>query len=126
MGHYQIPLPGNSGNALVSDGSKWTSATVSATVQTQNYGIMNLGLATSVGSSALTIALKQADGSSDPAAGTGAVKVSMRSSTLTSGAYNERSATGSLSLVISSGSTLGQSNGQAATIWIYLIDNAGT
>ncbi len=134
--------------ALVSDGSgvivpATTTATeigyvngVTSSIQTQlnnlaasasnSYEITNLGLATSVGSSALTIALKQADGSSDPSTGTAAVKVGMRSSTATSGLYNQRSATAATSLVISSGSTLGQASNQPAVIWIYLIDNAGT
>lgn len=134
--------------ALVSDGSgvivpATTTATeigyvngVTSSIQTQlnnlaasasnSYEITNLGLATSVGSSALTIALKQADGSTDPSTGTAAVKIGMRSSTATSGLYNQRSATAATSLVISSGSTLGQTSGQPAAIWIYLIDNAGT
>lgn len=93
---------------------------------TQSYEISNLGLATSVAASALTIAIKQADGSSDPSAGASAVKVGMRSSTLTSGAYNQRSITSALSLVISSGSTLGQVSTKPANIYVYLIDNAGT
>lgn len=93
---------------------------------TSSYEISNLGLATSVAANALTIALKQKDGTTDPAVGTGAVKLGMRSSTLTSGLYNQRSATAATSLVISSGSTLGQTNAVPATIYIYLIDNAGT
>jgi hypothetical protein len=86
--------------------------------------LSNLTLTTSVGSSALTIAVKTkaaADpSSSDP------VRVSFRSATLTSGAFVARTITGSLSLVISSGSTLGQVSGQPSRIWVYLIDNAGT
>jgi len=91
-----------------------------------SYEISNLGLATSVGSSALTIALKQADGTTDPNTGASAVKVGMRSSTLTSGLYNQRLATAATSLVISSGSTLGQISTLPARLFIYLIDNAGT
>lgn len=91
-----------------------------------SYEISNLGLATSVGASALTIALKQADGTTDPSTGASAVKVGMRSSTLTSGLYNQRSATAATSLVISSGSTLGQISTLPARLFIYLIDNAGT
>lgn len=108
---------------------------VTSAIQTQinaitpisaSYEISNLGLATSVGSSALTIALKQADGATNPSTGASAVKVGMRSSTLTSGLYNQRSATAATSLVISSGSTLGQTSNRAARLYIYLIDNAGT
>ncbi len=103
-----------------------TWSTVTATAPTSSSDIKNLGLATSVGSSALTIALKQADGATDPAAGGGAVLVGMRSATLTSGAYNQRSATAATSIVIPSGATMGQTNAKPWIIWIYLIDNAGT
>ncbi len=124
--NFQSVAPGTSGNALVSNGTDWTSAAVTASVPTRSYEISNLGLATSVSGSALTIALKQADGSTNPAAGAGAVLVGMRSSTLTSGLYNQRSATSATSLVISSGSTMGQTSTKPWTMWIYLIDNAGT
>lgn len=97
-----------------------------AAAPNSSYEISNLGLATSVGSSALTIAVKQADGTTNPSTGASAVKVGMRSSTLTSGLYNQRSITSSLSLVISSGSTLGQVSALPARLFIYLIDNAGT
>lgn len=97
-----------------------------AAAPNSSYEISNLGLATSVGSSALTIALKQADGTTDPSTGASAIKVGMRSSTLTSGRYNQRSATAATSLVISSGSTLGQISTLPARLYIYLIDNAGT
>lgn len=119
---------GTDGQVLTADsasspGLKWADPTSSPS---SSYEISNLGLATSVGSSALTIAVKQADGSTDPSTGASAVKVGMRSSTLTSGAYNQRSITSALSLVISSGSTLGQASGQPSNIYVYLIDNAGT
>lgn len=97
-----------------------------AAAPNSSYEISNLGLATSVGSSALTIAVKQADGTTNPSTGASAVKVGMRSSTLTSGLYNQRSITSALSMVISSGSTLGQVSALPARLFIYLIDNAGT
>lgn len=90
------------------------------------WDLWNLGLACSVGSSALTVALKQADGSTNPSTGAAAVKIAFRSSTATSGAYNQRSVTAALSLVVSSGSTLGTVSGVAATLYVYAIDNAGT
>ena len=119
---------GTDGQVLTADaastpGLKWATPSASPSA---SYEISNLGLATSVGSSALTIAVKQADGTSDPSTGASAVKVGMRSSTLTSGLYNQRSITSALSLVISSGSTMGQVSTKPWTMYIYLIDNAGT
>lgn len=92
----------------------------------QSYELSNLGFATSVGSNQLTIALKQSDGTTDPSSGSAAVKIGMRSSTATSGAYNQRTVTSALSLVVSSGATLGHVNGATEYVWIYAIDNAGT
>lgn len=87
-------------------------------------GIINLGLTTSVSSNALTIAVKTS--ASSDASATDPIFVGFRSSTQTSGAFSMVSITGSLSLVISSGSTLGQRDGIESTIYVYLINNAGT
>jgi len=86
--------------------------------------IENLGLAFSVAASALTCAVKKADGATDAGA-TDPVLVGMRSATLASGSFNQRSITGALSLVVPSGATLGHSNGVAANLYWYLLDNAG-
>lgn len=86
--------------------------------------ITNLAISASVAASALTIAIKTKAGT-DPT-GTDIVKVGMRNSTLTTGTYNQRTITGALSLVISSGSTLGLVSARDEYIYVYLIDNAGT
>lgn len=86
--------------------------------------INNLGLAASVSSNALTIALKTKAGT-DPSA-TDPVKISFRNSTLTTGTYNTRSATSATSIVISSGSTLGTTNAISSTVYVYALDNSGT
>lgn len=88
------------------------------------YNIENLTLATAVGSSALTISVKTQSGGNPSA--TDIVYVGMRSATLTSGLFNRRSISAALSVVVSSGSTLGQADNQPSFIWVYLIDNAGT
>lgn len=49
-----------------------------------------------------------------------------RSSTLTSGAINSRTFSSAISLVISSGSTLGTISGQSSRLVLLAIDNAGT
>ena len=95
-----------------------------ADIPTQSYEIANLGIAASVGASALTIALKQADGSSDATTGN-PVKVGFRSATIGSGAYTQREITSSLSMTVSSGSTLGTKSATAHYIYLYAIDNAG-
>lgn len=87
--------------------------------------MMNLGLAASVGASALTINLKQNDGSTNPSSSS-PTYISFRSSTITTGAFNQRSVTGSLSLVVPSGATLGTVNGAIATLYLYALDNSGT
>ncbi len=88
----------------------------------------NLGLsvAANSGTHALTIALKQADGSSNPSVAAPVV-IPMRSSTLTAGAWAFRTVTSALSLVISSGSTLGACPVASVIsgIYVYVIDNAG-
>lgn len=91
---------------------------------TQEYDITNLTFTTSVSASALTIAVKTKAGTN--ASATDPITVGMRSTTLTSGDYFTRTLTGALSLVISSGSTLGQTSAVPAYIYVYLIDNAGT
>lgn len=124
---YTLTLPSAQGAAdslLTNDGSGGLSWSANAASRDSSTEISNLALATSVGSSALTIAVKDKSGS-DPSANS-AVRVGMRSSTLTTGTYSQRTITSALSMVVSSGSTLGQSNATAATIYIYLIDNAGT
>lgn len=136
--------------ALVSDGSGFIGASattstelgyvsgVTSAIQTQINSLsagsysgtsndrQNLGLSVSVAANAMTIALKQADGTTDPSSGTGAVKIGFRSTTTSSGAYSVVSSTAATSLVISSGSTLGSVNATPIDVYIYAINNAGT
>ncbi len=84
---------------------------------------MNYSLSASVGSSALTIALKDAAGNT-PAAGS-AVRISFRSATIGSGLAVWRTVTGALSTVISSGSTAGHQSAKDEYLYVYALDNAG-
>lgn len=86
--------------------------------------ISNVSLTASVGSNALTIALKTAAGA-NAAAGDPAI-IGFRSATLASGDVSLVKVTGALSTVISSGSTAGHTSAVAAPIYVYLLNNAGT
>jgi hypothetical protein len=89
------------------------------------YEISGVGLALSVGSNALTIALKQVDGSTDCSAAVPCT-VSFRDATNASGAVNIRTVTGALSLVIPSGAEMGHEDGVDGFLYVYLVDNSGT
>lgn len=93
-------------------------------VTVTNEPFRNLSLVASVGSSALTIALKGADGN-DPSA-TNPVYVSFRSATAASGANALLMVTAPTSIVVSSGSTLGMTSAVAATLAIVAFNDAGT
>lgn len=86
--------------------------------------IANLSITASVATNALTIALKDAGGS-DPST-TSPVRINFRSATATTGTYSTVSVTSALSVVVSSGSTLGHGDGVAQYIYVYAINNAGT
>jgi len=86
--------------------------------------INNLAITTSVGSSALTVALKTKAGN-DPSTSE-PIQISFRSVTATSGTYTTRNITAATSLVVSSGFTLGTAAAVAANLYVYALDNAGT
>lgn len=96
-----------------------------ATPTVAPYLLSQAGIAASVSANALTVALKQSDGGTDPTAGI-PVKVSFRSSTATSGAYNVRTVSSALSVVVPSGTTLGTASGVTHQIYVYALDNSGT
>jgi hypothetical protein len=124
-GDVTFTLPdgdGTSGQVMKTNGSgtlSWSND-LSSSVSSSSE-VSNLSIVTSVGSSALTIAVKTQSGSD--ASGGDPINVGIRGST---GGYNQRTITAALSLVVSSGSTLGQASASTARLFIYLIDNAGT
>lgn len=98
----------------------------SASASNLPFQIENAGLACSVATSALTIALKQLDGSSDPSINESKVVIGFRSATLTSAATDLVEITSALSVTIPSGATLGHRDGVAGYIYVYAVNNSGT
>lgn len=90
-----------------------------------NQSIINTGLEVSVAGNAMTIALKQADGSTN-ATSTSPSAIVFRSSTATTGGNVTRTVTGALSMTVSSGSTLGTASSSDHYLYVYAIDNAGS
>lgn len=88
------------------------------------FGLANGKIVTSVGSSALTIAVKTSAGN-DPSA-SDPVFLAFRSSTQTSGAYVIRQITAAMSLVISNGSTLDMISNTPFRVRVAIFDDAGT
>jgi hypothetical protein len=124
---HTLTLPSAQGAAstvLTNDGSGGLSWTAPASAPSTSYEISNCSIATSVASSALTIALKDSSGS-DPSGGS-VCKIGFRSATAATGTYSQVSVTAATSLVVSSGSTLGTSNATDAYLYVYAINNAGT
>lgn len=111
------------GQVLTADGAGGVAwETPDAVLDSADF-LLNLSLAASVGSSALTIAVKDKAGS-DPSAGS-PVRVGFRNATSATGTYTQVSITSALSMTVSSGSTLGHASGVAQYIYVYLINNAG-
>jgi hypothetical protein len=104
------------------------SGTVSADGDTllpkSTLDVNNYTLSASVAANALTIALKTLAGTD--ASASDIASISFRSDTATSGSFVQRNITSALSLVVSSGSTLGHSSATAQYIYVYALDNAGT
>lgn len=83
--------------------------------------ITNLGISVTKINNAMTIAIKQKDGATDPSTGTGTVTVGITDN-FTSGKYNQKSITTPLSLTVASGATLGTTNNASTALYVYLID----
>lgn len=89
-------------------------------------GAVNAGLSTSEATNALTINLKQADGSTDPSTGTAAVTVAYAATSSTSGGPTQVNTTSALSIVVPASATLGATSGVVQYIYVWAINNAGT
>lgn len=90
----------------------------------QSWEVMNLSLVASVAANALTVAIKTKNGT-DPSA-TDPIIVKFRNVTITTGDYATVALTGALSLVVSSGSTLGTVNGAYHRLYVGICNDGGT
>lgn len=113
-----------SGQVLTANGSGGSTFTSANTNLVSPYDLSNYSIVTSVGSNAMTIALKNAAGN-DPSGGD-PVKISFRSSTSATGTTTQRSVTAATSIVVSSGATLGLGSNLNQFIYVYALDNSGT
>ena len=77
-------------------------------------------------SNVLRVYLKQNDGSTDPAAGSGAVVIAFRNSTAATGGYVLATITSGLSVDAAAGSSFGLASSQTQTIHVYAQYNSGT
>lgn len=99
-------------------GQQGTQASVSF-----NRLVNNVGLSVTMGSSAATIALKDATGA-DPSAASPCT-INVRNGTLATGTVNQRTVQAALSTVISSGSTAGTASTIGSRIYVAAIDAGG-
>lgn len=124
---YDSARDTGAGCFMIDGSASVAAATTSAAgiVALNYFGIaQNIGFAASVGSSALTIALKGADGN-DPSA-SNPVIIPFRNVTAATGTPSFLTVTAATSIVISSGSTLGMTSGVAATLAIVGFNDGGT
>jgi hypothetical protein len=129
--NFTVTLPGFTMVMPAADGTAGmvmeTNASGTLSFVTTAQGaedIHNWGLTVTMGSNAVTIALKGSDGN-DPSS-SNVVRLAFRNSTITTGTPVVRTVSSALSAVIDSGATLGTSDGYQETIYIYAIDNSGT
>lgn len=101
-----------------------TFATTAALIADKTGSPVNLAIVPSVAASALTIALKGIDGN-DPSA-SNPVYIPFRNVTPGTGTPSVIAIVAAMSLVISSGSTMGFANGVAGRIWVVAFNDAGT
>lgn len=91
----------------------------------QSSLLENLGIEATVAASALTVAIKQKDGSTD-ATVRNPIRVAFQGSTAADGDLSVNETTASSSLTVASTATLGTASGEDHFIYFYAIDNAGT
>lgn len=128
-GTWATPAGGGTVTSIVA-GSGLSGGTITSTgtiaLLFDPGSITNCTLVGTVSGNALTITLKQQDGSSDPSA-TAPCVVSFRSATAATGTYTAVLVTAATSFATgASGSTFGSTNSVPFRLWITAWNNAGT
>lgn len=126
-GANSITIPPGAGIYQNTNGTNWFSGGQQGLLvgkQLQYGDIINGTIVESNASNAVTFSLKTLAGN-DPSS-TDPVLICFRNATTTTGNYVYRTVTAATSLTISSGSTLGASNGVAFKVHLVLFDDAGT
>lgn len=101
------------------------NGTLAGAVSLKSDAISNLGLANSVSANALTISLKQKDGSSNPTS-SNPVTLSFRDPSSAAGAFNQLNISSALSITIPSGTTIGMISGATHQVFVYALYNGGS
>jgi hypothetical protein len=130
-GKYYLAIYDATANAaagawIIDPGTSVAAATTSAAgiVEQQFNAIYNIGLTASVGASALTVALKDAEGN-DPSASSPVI-IPFRNVTAATGTPSYLTITAATSIVISSGSTMGTTSGSINRLWVVGFNDGGT
>lgn len=124
-----VPMANNQTFFFVYDStdSRWMfcgSAGTSSTTSFESSSYINGSITASVAANALTVSQKIQNGAD--ATPSDMVQVAFRNSTANNGTFDIVNITAALSLVVDSGSTLGNSDGVLESIYVYLLNNAGT
>jgi hypothetical protein len=126
-GNANLTIPAGGGALLNTDGTNWFTYGQQGTLvgKQLSYGdIINGTIVESNTSNAVTYSLKTLAGNNPSASDP--VLVCFRNPTAGTGNYVYRNVAAATSLTITSGSTLGASNGVPFRIWLVLFDDAGT
>lgn len=120
---YAAIYPKTDGWYGLDDSGNETAFGGGGTSLTTPTDLKNYSIVASVGSSALTIALKTKAGA-DPDS-VSPVVVSFRNATTATGDYSTVSITAASSIVVPSGATLGHASAREGFIYVYLLENSG-
>ena len=112
-------------DVLQYDGSNFVPAALSVTGADNASMLENLGLNAGVAASALTVGIRQSDGSTAPTGGS-PVTISFRNATPGLGSYTKINVTSSIDITIPSGATMGHRDATDDYIYVYALNNSGT